>query len=1130
MTVTERPTIKMFQGFTEADAAEDKGLYPIVIGPLRNAITYADDKTASYANVYDKDVVNTLSYPGKNNGTISDFSKVAVYFDEAELEYLQKDEDSGNYEFRIISNFKNKIRTVADVDTNNLVFKSYTSPTGIEYPRSSIFERDINVNDIIEITNGTNIFKTQILSILHEEEDSVIGSLSTSSLNKSTQAHSIGNPVITVVAGDDTLASAGTYLGDLSSNVLEDVYSFTVLSSGGAPTFVITPAGGNSGDDDVTIDTAIFDHSIVTSYEIEVSTGGIPGVAAVVVTDITNSVVMSEQTVAGFGSTFPLNLNDKGTIFSFDTGGTGTLVLGDVIGVGATPSAATIQISSESGIDNEAVRRFPGFESHFTAGSLGLTISITDGGDTVLTQGLSFIVSVVKAITAIVPVVSGVYSGTKDMVYYFEVIDGGPWGEATFKTTSSSTDASGPTIASAADTAILAGSFGLYLTFPTNTQGGLVLGDTFSVPVTAIQDGAFKTLVTKKNIAQLVLDAETPSMGVLTPGGTNSGASVLVLGGTYAEVGNALSTVKTEIYTFEITKVGATNVAEMTITSASGKDDGEAFVITDNTGAVEFDVNLSGLTINIADADDSFDLGDTWTVEITKQNLGISMRLVKSNAKVDSYKDDLPGQYAWEASADTVDVYQDIKLFDSSWNAGTESLKVIYAKVYIEYLAFYGSSLGVKKVSSSASKEDLETELMNVAPDGVLGYGVYMCVSNCPNIDTKYLALETDDTAGWEKAIKILKKDPNVYSLVPATDRQDIIELFKTHLEEMNDALSKRWRRMYCSITPPDQVDVYVNYTDAYGTERDLTAVSIANPNESKTVYNYIEISEDQDVELIQDGVTANTHVLKFKFETDENGEIVFEEYDITEIYSDSSFKISPALVTPISSASKYEIYKKYSNDDKSAYFSTFAKKLKSRKICLIFPWEYIDNDGQTASSIHLASAIAGLKSSVDPHQGITNFELQNVDSVELTYVTFSEDEMQDLADDGVLSVIQETAEDVPFIRHQLTTNVDREEWAELSVDVTYDSISYYMSGQLAEFPGRWNMYDAAYDAVRAKLLAGIETKKISVSEQIGSPIISGTVDSITKSLTQKTKLEIAITYEIVGPMNVLSVQQTMYI
>lgn len=245
-----------------------------------------------------------------------------------------------------------------------------------------------------------------------------------------------------VGAGDVLMTTVQALIAEVIADTIEA--SPTAGGSNQAATTesdTVTPGVGNAGDDTLTVDTTVYDPIADNglpedTYDFEVTTAGAAGVAVITATR------------ASDGETFEIPVSAFATPLTVDR---------------------------------------------------GLTVSIADGGDTVMTLGDTWSVDVAQDYTAPAVAGAGDYVGSTDTVYRIEVtrtgdLDGNALTGAQIRvTTLNGIDASGPHYP-VADTPLAIGNLGVTVEFDSSGTSHLVVGDTWTVTVTAESAGGLQTL------------------------------------------------------------------------------------------------------------------------------------------------------------------------------------------------------------------------------------------------------------------------------------------------------------------------------------------------------------------------------------------------------------------------------------------------------------------------------------------------------------------------------------------------------------------------------------------------------------------------------------------------------------
>jgi hypothetical protein len=177
---------------------------------------------------------------------------------------------------------------------------------------------------------------------------------------------------------------------------------------------------------------------------------------------------------------------------------------------GGDARTAVLDIVSSSGRDNVTGLVPPSATMTQTLdlGTRGATFAFSLGGETDLTAGQTFAVTLTQQFYAPTPTAnagSGTYTGTKDDTYVLTVIRGGAV-DATDKprlsvTTVKGTDSGSPITVAAAATPYAVGNRGVTVEFAA-ASGTLQFrkGDQYTIAVAAEGDGAFRTIVLDRSI------------------------------------------------------------------------------------------------------------------------------------------------------------------------------------------------------------------------------------------------------------------------------------------------------------------------------------------------------------------------------------------------------------------------------------------------------------------------------------------------------------------------------------------------------------------------------------------------------------------------------------------------------
>jgi hypothetical protein len=148
-----------------------------------------------------------------------------------------------------------------------------------------------------------------------------------------------------------------------------------------------------------------------------------------------------------------------------------------------------------------------------------------------------------------------------------------------------------------------------------------------------------------------------------------------------------------------------------------------------------------------------------------------------------------------------------------------------------------------------------------------------------------------------------------------------------------------------------------------------------------------------------------------------------------------------------------------------------------------------------------LAAEIAGLRTAVLPQQGLTRTEIQTVTNAPAMHTQYTPELLDEIASSGTFIITQEIEHGPMYIRHQLTTRMDKGSlYYEDSVGVNLDNISFHIDDYLETFIGKFNVTRETI----AMIHDGVETildgfTKADIKTSIG-PALIGYEDLVVKA------------------------------
>lgn len=646
------------------------------------------------------------------------------------------------------------------------------------------------------------------------------------------------------------------------------------------------------------------------------------------------------------------------------------------------------------------------------------------------------------------------------------------------------------TVSADADILIVDNAAGNDVSVDFTGSTAFVVGDTFEV----------------NTVAQI--NRRTPTLT-----GTYTGAKDLVYTGTIVRGGPAYN------------GTNASTCAQIYFTS-SGTDSAGPFNL-----AIDTDINAGNYGVKFQMPDPvsttSFILNDAYVFTATAATAGDYKTLV--------FKDSIPvgsgsptysvvlakakndfivpqlrsgGTANWTSGADSITITSDIYDTDTllvGTDATLAQLPVISAKVYVQHRDLLRTKTGSLNILSDITL--VESTLGTKSPDNPLAQGVYNALLSSGTVGVYYIGINTDDVAGYTTALGIAAKSNKVYGVVPLTKDTAVKDLVEAHVNGMSTSVNAKWRVAWLT---GDVVTTEALY-DLNG-EDDYTATVSDDPQADNTQYTLFTVAGAQ---FITDGVRVGD-LIRYNYTTDITGAINYDTFEVAEVRSETSL-VSATALSAASSAKKITVWRVYSKQEQAENFA--ARTGNNRRVRVVFPGTLTLGD-TTYESYFAAAALAGLRSSVAPHESLTNIEVPGFDGVAET-LGFTDDELNTIADQGVWILTQDVLGGAVYTRHQLTTDRSSTKTQEDQFTSNTDSISYGLQAKLDPFIGKYNITPETKIVIYDTIASELRYRQTNTfTSRGGNQLLGFEITKFEQNSTFRDRLDIGIRVDEPYPFN----------
>jgi hypothetical protein len=205
----------------------------------------------------------------------------------------------------------------------------------------------------------------------------------------------------------------------------------------------------------------------------------------------------------------------------------------------------------------------------------------------------------------------------------------------------------------------------------------------------------------------------------------------------------------------------------------------------------------------------------------------------------------------------------------------------------------------------------------------------------------------------------------------------------------------------------------------------------------------------------------SNGDVFRYHYSTTSTGAESFDEYVVDYVLSEEEIILKSGPIDPSPVAIQYEVWKDDDAGNIVNYVATRSASFSNRRVVNVWVDHPLYNDGTSfieLNNFYIAAEMAGLRSAVQPQQGLTRTEVRFVGSAPSMYTKFTESDLDEISASGTWVITQEYEGGARFIRHQLTTNTSNGNlYYEDSVGTNLDEVSYAINSRLLGYIGKRN-------------------------------------------------------------------------
>ncbi len=462
------------------------------------------------------------------------------------------------------------------------------------------------------------------------------------------------------------------------------------------------------------------------------------------------------------------------------------------------------------------------------------------------------------------------------------------------------------------------------------------------------------------------------------------------------------------------------------------------------------------------------------------------------------------------ANEDAVTIKKDVKVSTAVTDTAAQ---VVSATVYLSYRALRQDI--ANDFLTITSQSNAEAKIGKVNINNPMSVAASLIASAVSDMSYRILPIETDDANGYRQALDILSTNEDIYVIVPLTNDKDVISAYASHCTTLSEPEKSKWRIMYASQEMPS-TKVMVEINDGQLVEGSTDAECyIKDTANGMFVTNNARVTDFVDIYN-----AANSYQYSLQIIEVLNESVVTCSTTKWMRTSEDYSELEDKVTVDSQQAVKYEVVRVLDTQGVADAISGIADSFKNKRLRLVYPDTImlnINSVSEMVPSYYLCVTLGAMRAGYPPHQGFSTIGLSGISRVLRANNMFSDDQLADMAGNGVFWVVQDTPEELPYVLYQTTTDNTQLETAEDSCVAVVDYASRYLKINLKNVLGRYNVNTISVNYVKT-VINSVLDDMTSTSYQYIGPILTGA--ELLSVETEGDKIKPTVHIEIPYPVN----------
>lgn len=433
---------------------------------------------------------------------------------------------------------------------------------------------------------------------------------------------------------------------------------------------------------------------------------------------------------------------------------------------------------------------------------------------------------------------------------------------------------------------------------------------------------------------------------------------------------------------------------------------------------------------------------------------------------------------------------------------------IIKGGIYIGYNALRTDL--ANRVMTINDTIDNEGQFGTVDQNNPLALGVQVALANTVT-SVCAIAVGSNDEIGFQAALN-LAQSQRLYALAVMTNDEEVGAALSAHCVEMSTPQNALWRVGFFNSLIPTTTNIG-QYTS--------TIVNANSGNNAITLSGGNYILTASNATFISDGVEAGD-IINITAGSGSPNPIGMVE--VLNVVSNQQVQVQ---ASGTATAVSYWVSRTLSNTQRAADVAATSTTFGESRLIHVQPDICVINVGganQVLPGYYLGCALAGMVAGQPAQQGFTKMSVAGISDLSDSNFVFTRAQLDTMAAAGTLLLVQSVAGGIPYVRHELTTDMSTYYYRELQAVKTWDYISYFFYDLLSPFIGKWNITFQTLGIIRQTIVAGATLLMSQSLPKIGPPLLGYQITTLQQDAVNIDTVDVDIQIQIPNVLNYLAV------